>query len=143
MEFRLSALAPGYPQIFSRVQSATSGIAGQLDGYILYVNNSSGDAVLGRQRADNFVEALANVTIAPGLNTNDLYRMRLRAEGTAAVDLTATFERWTGSTWVVIGQATATDAAANRISTAGAVGFGGFVESNYAFDNFSVTDLDQ
>lgn len=143
MEFRLFSLAPGYPQLFARVQSATAGTAGQLDGYILYINNSSGDAVLGRQRADNFVAPLANVTISPGLNATDLYRMSLRAEGTAAVDLTATFERWTGTAWIVIGQASATDTAPDRVATPGSVGFGGYIEANYSFDNFAVTDLDQ
>ena len=138
VEFRLFSLAPGYPQLFTRVQTDTAGTQGSLDAYILYVNNSANEAVLGRQLADNFVEALSVMGINPGLNATDRYRMRLSATNTNPVLLSAFIDRWNGSDWDVIGQTTAADGAFNRIDTAGTGGFGGYLEGNYAFDNFDV-----
>jgi hypothetical protein len=37
---------------------------------------------------------------------------------------------------VVIGSATVTDTSAQRLSTAGSAGFGGYVEAAYRYDNF-------
>ncbi len=140
-ELELSSPVPGYPQIFARVQSSTVAFSGRIDGYILYVNNNPNEAILGRQRGDAFVESLATVVIAPGLNVGDTYRLRLRATGANPVQLAAYVERWTGSDWVIDGQATANDASGAAITTAGSIGFGGFVEAAYSFDNVSATDL--
>jgi hypothetical protein len=52
------------------------------------------------------------------------------------VRLTAFVERLNGSVWEIIGQAAYNDTSSERISTAGAVGFGGDVEDAYVFDNF-------
>jgi hypothetical protein len=41
----------------------------------------------------------------------------------------------------VLGTATATDSSAQRIANPGAVGFTGYVEDAYSFDNFSRVDL--
>ena len=43
--------------------------------------------------------------------------------------------------WEIIGQATANDTSADRIDTAGSVGFSGYVGSAYSYDNVTVTDL--
>jgi hypothetical protein len=143
VQFRLNSASPGYPQLFARIQTDTALTPNQLDGYILYVSNSSTGAVLGRQRADNFVTALANINISPGLNTTDLYRMRMRVEGTSTVSLTAYIERWNGNSWDIIGQGSAADSSGGRIPTAGSTGFGGYVEASYTYDNFDAQDLDQ
>jgi IPT/TIG domain len=140
-EFRLSAASPGYPQIFTRVQSGSVALSNRLDGYILYVNNSPTQAILGRQNGDNFVTALATLNLSPGLNTTDTYRLRLRATGTAPVQLAAFIERQNGANWVTVGQATASDNNAAAITSPGSVGFGGYVEASYSYDNFSTTDL--
>lgn len=141
VELRLLANPPGYPQILVRVQSATVAAANVLDGYILYVSNNAGQAVLGRQTGNSFVATLATIGINPALNTADTFRLRLRAEGTNPVDLEAYVERLNGGSWDVIGQAFFSDFAANRIGTAGTVGFGGYVESSYRYDNFGRVDL--
>ncbi|MDJ0909434.1 MAG: hypothetical protein QNI99_09575 [Woeseiaceae bacterium] len=141
VEFRLTNGSPGYPQIFTRVQTDTVGFTNTLDAYILYINNSSTQAVLGRQTGSSFVSSLATLTISPGLNTTDNYRLRLRTTGTNPVQVSAWVERWNGTGWDVIGQATADDAAGARIQTAGSTGFGGYIESSYIYDNFTVTNL--
>ena len=141
VELQLQGTPPGYPQIFARVQSATAGLQDTLDAYILYVNYNENEAILGRQLGADFVTTLATLSLNPVLNTTDTFRMRLRATGTNPVVLDAAIERLNGSTWEVIGQATYNDAAANRISTPGSVGFGGYIESGYIYDNFRRIDL--
>lgn len=131
----------GYPQLFSRVQSATAGLVGQLDAYILYVDNSPTRVILGRQNGSAFVTALATLNLSAPLNTMDTFRLRLRTVGTTTVQLEAFVERLDGVSWTVIGQATASDTSAQRIANAGVAGFGGYVEDFYSYDNFAVITL--
>jgi hypothetical protein len=140
-EVRFTAVPPGYPQVFVRGQSATIAGGSTLDAYLLYINSSNTQAVLARQRGSNYDEPLATFTLNPALNTTDRYRLRLQAIGTNPVQLSAFVERQNGTAWQTIGQATASDAAANRISTAGTVGFGGYTELSPRFDNFTRTGL--
>lgn len=141
VEFRLTSTPVGYPQVLVRVQSASVATQNALDAYLLYMADSATTATLARQRGTAYDTALANVALSTALNTTDRYRLRLRATGTTPVALAAYVERFTGSAWQIIGQASYNDSAANRISTAGSVGFGGYIETNYRFDNFSRTDL--
>ncbi|MDJ0711368.1 MAG: IPT/TIG domain-containing protein [Woeseiaceae bacterium] len=141
IEFQLSGGSPGYPQIFTRVQQDTVALDLTVDGYILYINDSNTIATVGRQRGSAFLTELALIDIFPALNTNDTFRLRLRTTGTASVLVEAFVERWTGSDWQVIGQAVIVDGGAARIDTAGAVGFGGYIESSYNYDNFRYTNL--
>lgn len=141
VEMRVLNTAVGYPQVFVRVQGNTAATSNSLDAYILYVNNSTTSAVLGRQRGSAFVTTLADIFLSTPLNTTDRYRLRLRATGTNPVNLSAWIERDNAGDWQVIGEASVADAAATRISTPGAVGFGGYVESSYTFDNFNRLDL--
>jgi hypothetical protein len=137
MELRLLNTSVGYPQLMVRGQSATIATTNTLDAYLLYLSNSPGLATLARQRGGGFDTALTTFALAPALNTTDRYRMRLRATGTNPVQLAAFVERWTGSAWQIIGQAAFNDGSAGRIATAGAVGFGGFTETSYRYDNFA------
>jgi hypothetical protein len=139
--FRLTNASPGYLQIVSRVQTDTAAVANFLDAYMLYVDGVTNRAILGRQRGYAFVTTLATLNIAPTLNTTDTYRLRLITTGTTSVQLSAFVERLGTSGWEVIGQATATDTSAERIATAGSVGFGGYVEAAYTFDDFSRSNL--
>ncbi|MCX8116118.1 MAG: IPT/TIG domain-containing protein, partial [Burkholderiaceae bacterium] len=141
VELRLLAASPGYPQIHVRIQSAGAALAGWLDSYILYVDGDNTRAVLGRQRGSAFVAPLATITIAPALNTADTFRLRLRAVGTSPVQLAAFVERLAGGSWQVIGQAAVNDLAPDRITAAGAVGFSGYIETAYRYDNFVRTNL--
>ena len=141
IEIRFTSASPGYPQIFARLQSATVANNNSLNGYILYVNNRQTQAVLGRQVGSSFVTSLATIDINPALNTTDAHRLRLRVTGTNPVSLAAYVERWDGASWTVSGQATAVDSSAARIATPGAVGFGGYVESSYQYDNVETLDL--
>ena len=133
--------APGFAQLAVRVQSATAGNADVLDGYLLYINNSNTQAILGRQNGTAFVTTLAALNLSAALNTTDRFRLRLAARGTNPVQLDAFVERLNGAIWEEIGQGSANDAAANRFATAGTVGFGGYTEASYAFDNFTRVDL--
>jgi hypothetical protein len=141
VELQLTSATPGYPQIAVRVQSATVANAATLDGYLLYVDNSTTRIILGRQSGTAFVTTLATITPASGLNTTDRFRLRLRATGTNPVQLNAFVERLNGAIWDTIGQASFADAAANRFATAGSVGFGGYTENTYFFDNFTRVDI--
>lgn len=142
-EFRITNMSVGYPQLFARLQSATVGVYGRLDGYVVYFNSSPSQAILGRQVGTAFVTTLATINLTTPLNTTDTFRMRLRATGTTTVQLQAYVERLTGGSWVVVGQATASDSSSQRIATAGVAGFSGYIENTYSFDNFSVFNLTQ
>ncbi|MDH4055272.1 MAG: hypothetical protein OEV58_07830 [Gammaproteobacteria bacterium] len=141
IEFRLTSASPGYPQILTRIQTGSVAASNSLTGYILYINNSTSQAILGRQTSTNFVTALATIALTPSLTTSDTYRLRLRSTGTNPVQLSANIERRDGTTWTVIGQAVTSDSSTARISTAGSVGFSGYVESSYSYDNFAAVDL--
>lgn len=141
VEIRFTTVPPGYPQVFVRGQSSTIAGGATLDAYLLYINNSNTQAILARQRGTNYDEPLATLTLSPALNATDRYRLRLQATGTNPVQLAAFVERQSGGTWQIIGQAPFSDTAANRISTAGTVGFGGYTELSPRFDNFARTGL--
>ncbi len=141
VELRPLSTTIGYPQVMVRVQGATVAAADQLDAYLLFMSDSTSQAVLARQRGTEFTTALTSFTVSPALNTTNRYRLRLRATGTDPVQLGGFVELWNGTAWQIIGQAAASDAAANRISTAGAVGFSGYTETNNRYDNFRRTNL--
>ena len=142
VELQLLNASVGYPQVFVRVQGNTAAQNDVLDAYILYVANNASTVILGRQRGNQFVTTLATINLATPLNTTNRFRLRLRAVGTTPVNVDAWIERQNGAAWDVIGQASVADAAANRITTPGAVGFGGFIESSYVYDNFNRVDLE-
>jgi hypothetical protein len=136
VEVRFLSGSVGYPQVLTRVQTNTVANSGMLDGYILYVNNSTTQVILGRQRGSAFVTGLATISLIEPFNTADRYRLRIAANGTSPVQLAGYVERWNGGSWVLIGSANVSDASAERISTSGSAGFGGYVEAAYQYDNF-------
>src|SRR2546423_4531996 len=140
VEVRFNSLPPGYAQVFVRGQTGTIANAGVFDGYLLYTDNDPGRALLDRIENGAF-RPLTQITIAPALNTTDTFRLRLRATGTNPVALAAFVERFTGTGWAVIGQATINDTAPTRLATAGTVGFTGYLEGGiYTYDNFTWTN---
>jgi hypothetical protein len=141
VELRFLSMPVGYPQLMIRAQAGTIATFGQLDAYLLYVNDSATQAVLARQRGGGWDTPLAIFALSSAFNTTDRFRLRLRAEGTNPVQLGAFVERLVSGSWQIIGQATFSDVAAARIATAGSVGFGGYIETNYRYDNFSRTPL--
>lgn len=136
VEFRLLTTSVGYPELFARVQTGTVATKGRLDAYMLYVDDRSGRAVLARHRGMT-ATTLATLQLSRSLDTTSRYRMRLTARGSSSVVLTAFVERCNGDVWEVIGSANYTDTSSSRLSTAGSVGFGGFTEASYVFDNFA------
>jgi hypothetical protein len=142
MEFRPEAAAIGYPSLLARVQQATANTTNGFDGYMLFMDSSNTLAVIARQRADgNWETRLNQFNLSTALQVGQTYRMRLRTIGTATVQVTGTIEQLINGSWTVLGTATGTDSSAQRISTAGAVGFTGYVEDAYSFDNFSRSNL--
>lgn len=141
VEFRITDPSAGYPQIMVRILSSSVTYVNWLDAYMIYFDGNPSGAVLGRQRGSAFVQTLAEIPVSPALNTTDTYRMRLRATGTNPVVLNAWIERLSGGNWVVIGQATVNDNSPDRITGAGSVGFSGYIETSYRFDNFVRTNI--
>ncbi|MGH3739890.1 MAG: beta strand repeat-containing protein [Micromonosporaceae bacterium] len=141
VDVRFTSLPPGYAQLFVRGQTGTIATAGTFSGYLLFTDNDPGRALLSRIENGAFMP-LAQLTINPGLNTTDTFRLRLAATGTDPVVVAASVERFTGTAWSVIAQATVNDTAATRYATAGTVGFTGYGEGGvYTYDNFTRTSL--
>ena len=137
VELTLLDNTPGYPQVWVRLQSNSVGNTDTADGYIMYINNSTTEAVVGRQRGTAFVTTLATIYLSAPLNTTDRFRLRLRATGTNPVAIDGYVERLGQNGWEIIGTAGGNDTSGNRIDTAGSVGFGGYIENGYRYDNFT------
>jgi hypothetical protein len=103
---------------------------------VLYIDDATGRAILANQQTAGGVTPMAALSLSPRLNTTDTYRLRIRATGTDPVQLWAAVERNTATGWQTLGQAVVTDNSAQRIRTAGSVGFGGYREASYSYDNF-------
>lgn len=140
VEFRLSGSSPGYPQLWTRVQSGTAAIPGWVEGYILYVNNSTTSARMSRQNGSGSTP-LVDISLSSSLNTTDLFRLRMSTTGSIPVTIAAFIERFNAGSWDVIGQATVNDNDALQIVTPGTVGFSGHYETGYSYDNFIRTNL--
>ena len=141
VEFSITARMPGYPQLHVRVQTDNVREPHMLHSYILIVDDSNRRAVLGRQRGDKFVTRLAKLAIDPPLNVKDTYRLRLRVQGTNPVHLSASIDRKSDGVWHTNGNASAEDSDAMRIASPGSVGFSGYLEAGYTYDNFVRTVL--
>jgi hypothetical protein len=137
VELTLLDNTPGYPQLWVRLQSNTVGDTNIADGYIMYLNNSTTEAIVGRQRGTAFVSTLATIYLSTPLNTTDRFRLRLSATGTNPVAVRGFVERLGQNGWEVIGTEGGNDTSGNRIGTAGSVGFGGYIENGYRYDNFT------
>lgn len=140
-ELRFNTSIWGYPQILVRVQGNSVATNDRLDGYILYVNNNDSQLILGRQRDNSFVVPLSSIYLGSPLDISSVFRMRLRATGTNPVTVSGYLDRMTASGWATIGQASVIDNSPERISTPGSVGFGGYVNGTYSYDNFLRTNL--
>lgn len=136
VELRVTSFPIGYPQVFVRLQTSGLGSGGALVRYVLLIDDSPGRAILARQSTMGNIATLQTFNFSPQLNTTDTYRLRIRATGTDPVQLWAAVERLVSGSWQVLGQTTFTDSDAARIRTPGSVGFGGYTESSYSYDNF-------
>lgn len=143
VELAITALPPNFPQIFVRGQKGTIATADTYDGYLLFlIGDPAGTAaVIGRQRGNVFVETLTQFELTEEVTTGPRYRMTFRATGTNPVQLLGRFERAVPGGWTTIGQATATDAAMNRITGPGTVGFSGDNAATWTYDDFTRTPL--
>jgi hypothetical protein len=141
VEFRLQGGAIGYPQLMVRAQRTTINSANAFDAYMLLIPDSLNQASISRQDGTGWDTTLAAFALSQPINTSDTYRLRLIATGTNPVRLQAFVERQTGSIWQIIGQAVYDDASALRLASPGSVGFGGYIEGTYSFDNFRRTDF--
>jgi hypothetical protein len=124
-----------------RVQSSTVTTVNGFDGYMLFMQESPTVAVLARQRLGGYETPLVEFNLTEGLVVNGTYRFRLSATGAGSVTLAASIERLLNGQWTVIGSANFVDSSAARIDGAGSVGFGGYIEDAYDFDNFRRTNL--
>jgi hypothetical protein len=141
MEFRVRSLPIGYPTLLARVQQATAMTNNGFEGYLLFMDDSN-SVVLARQRLGDWETRLSTFNLSQGLTVNGTYRMRLSAVGDATVALQAAVERLdSNGVWTVIGQTSFNDSSAQRVAAPGSVGFGGYVEAAYSFDNFRRVNL--
>lgn len=136
IEFTVLTAQPGFPQVFLRAQRATIDVADQYDGYLLFIAGEPATAVLARQHGNQSTTDLVEFPLSPPLDTNSVYRLRLRAIGTGVVGLQGFVEEQVGASWVAIGEATYADSSVDRIAAAGAVGFGAHTEASPIYDNF-------
>jgi hypothetical protein len=108
---------------------------------MLYFDDSTTSVVLGRQRGSQFVTTLSSFTLSTPLNTTDMFRLRLRTTGTSPVQLQAIVERFVSGNWVIVGQTSASDSSAERLTTPGVGAIGGWIEATYTFDDFATSNL--
>jgi hypothetical protein len=141
IELTASSAAIGYPIVLTRLQSSSASTPGSFYGYLLSITNTSGRALISRQNGGGWDAVLSSFALTQAIQANVTYRLRLRATGANPVQLSAWVERYTGSSWQVIGQSTYADSSSARVATAGVVGFAGDTENSYAFDNFRRTDF--
>lgn len=143
VEFRLTGLAVGYPQVLVRVQPDTVEDSGELDAYLAFMEDTTAFRI-GRTLGSSLYSVLASGTLSEELTASDRYRMSISVEGEATVSLTATMERWNSGTsaWVQIGTLNTTDSSGSRLQTAGTVGFGKSVDTYNIYDNFSYVSGD-
>ena len=141
LEFRLLSTLVGYPQLYTRIQSASTG-GGFVDGYLFYLADDRSKAVIARQAGNSYLSQLATMTLTQPLNTNDRYRMRLSSVGDNPVILTAYIDRFNGVDWDIIGTTFYKDFSGSRIVNPGVAGFSGSTEeTSYAFDNFTSLEM--
>jgi hypothetical protein len=141
VEVILDNASPGYPQIFTRVQSATAAQPNYLDGYMLYIGDRLDRIELGRQTGTGWVTSLTTIWLNESLLVGERSRMRISATGTSPVVVSAGIERLTSSGYVEVGSATVNDNAAQRIQSPGVAGMGGYIEQQtYRYDNFMARD---
>ena len=148
IEFTVGHLPPGYPQVEARIQRDTLATANTLDGYLLYIEgvtgNGLGTAALTRQHGTTLPPPLVTFPLSPELALGETYRLRLSVRGVAPVFLDGFVELKSGASWIVIGSVSTTDAAANAVGSAGAIGFAtGQPEAAgyYTYDQFSYQPL--
>lgn len=144
VEFSVTALPPGYPQIMTRIVQSTVMMPTAFDGYIFFLPNVANQAVIGRQRGTPYLTQLKTIALAQSIDTSHTYRLTFTTSGANPVSLTGVVEVENGNTWMSIGSATYSDSDTARLDAAGAVGFGSSgdeVPGLYSYDNFTRTSL--
>jgi len=140
VEFELTGIG-GYPEVVVRLQTDTANTAGNFTGYLLYIDGGVDSAILNRHGQGSYGTELATINLAPNLVVGDTYRLRLRAEGTAPVQIDAFIERFNGTGWDIIGSSAVNDIDPAAIITAGSVAFGADADTAYSYDNFARNDV--
>jgi hypothetical protein len=139
--FSYDNFQPDFPQIFARAQGATIANVDELDAYKITIGGSSTLAWLSRQTGSNLSMHLTTFNLSPALIPGEVYRLRIRVEGSNPVQLSGWVEHQMGSSFQVIGQAMASDTDPTRITTAGSVGFTANNSGDYTYDMFERTVL--
>lgn len=145
VEFKITALPPGHPQLMVRIQQNTVQNAGALDCYILFISNPGSSAILGRQRGSAYPPTtLKTIALNPAVDTLHSFRLTLTAQGANPVGLMATVEILQNNQWISAGTTSYSDSDVTRLDTAGSVGIGlegGEPAALYSYDNFIRTSL--
>jgi hypothetical protein len=148
IEFTVSHLPPGFPQVEARIQRTSLSTLNTLDGYLLYIEGTTGNglgtAALTRQHGTTLPAPLMTFVLNPELALGETYRLRLAVRGASPVVLDGFVELKAGTNWTVIGSVSTTDSAINAVVTTGALGFAtGQPEATgyYTYDEFSYRPL--
>ena len=114
----------GSPQCALRTQLEDIEVPDSVTGYLLFVSGSSGDFTITRQIGGVFTqEHVAPLAADPIVG--DLYRMRLRVQGTDPVMLDGYLEHWTGADCEIHTEVHGMDATDARLTTPGTLAVGG------------------
>lgn len=148
IEFTIGHLPPGFPQVEARVQRSTLNTANTMDGYLLYINGTSGNGLSQAEITTNhgtvLPAPLVTFPLSPQLALGETYRLRLAVRGTSPVRLDGAVEHVVGTASTTIGSVSTTDTTGAPVTTAGAIGFdAGQPEAAgyYTYDHFTYTAL--
>ncbi len=114
----------GSPQCVLRTQLEDIDVPDSVTGYILFVNGGSGDLTITRQLGGAFTQQHVS-PLTSEVVVGELYRLRLRVEGTDPVVLDGYLETWTGETWEVHTEVHGMEADDARIVAPGTLAVGG------------------
>jgi hypothetical protein len=114
----------GSPQCVLRTQLEDIDVPDSVTGYLLFVSGGSGDVTITRQIAGTFTQEHVTPLAADPI-VGDLYRLRLRVQGTDPVMLDGYLEHWTGEAWEIHTEVHGMDASENRLTTPGTLAVGG------------------
>lgn len=114
----------GSPQCGLRIQLEDIDVPDSLTGYLLFINGNSGDLTITRQIDGTFTQQhITPLTSEPIVG--ELYRLRLRIEGTDPVVLDGYMEQWTGDAWELHTEVHGMDGDDARIAAPGTLAVGG------------------
>lgn len=135
VEYTPLSLPPNYPQVHVRAQPG--------DDFKCYAVGIPQDDTIffGRCAPGGNFTDLGDQKLDENVVVGRTYRLSISTTGTSPVHLTMTLERKTDRGFMIIGQKSVDDAAAERVTEPGAFGISGDTNPNWVYDNFVITKI--